>query len=219
MKKLIILALVLCSALSLTVDVQPNLIRALPGEFFQINVLILPDSSGFYSVKVEGSGLSFDRTYELLSGQSFKVPPISVTAPTESGEYKITATVSFGESLVESSAKVIVIEGAGESWRVNATLYQLRYELDELIVRAQGVEDASSKLTEAEQLLNQANSSYQIGYIISAQSSLDEAQLKMDQARTILNIAEKSKFNINIGLLLVGVLVILTAYVLMKYLK
>lgn len=220
MKRLLLFALLFCSSLALTIDIQPNFIRALPGESFQITVTIVSDSSGFYSLKVEGAGISIAKGYELIPGQSFKVP-FSATAPVESGEYTITATVSFGQAEVTGSARVSVISGSEESRVVNVTLHKLRYDLDELIVRASGLSDAavSSKLVEAEQLVNQANSSYQTGHLISAQSSLEEAQDKIIQARTIIEIAEKSQWNINIGMLALGVLVILIAYFLMRHLK
>ncbi len=221
MKRLLLLALLFCSSLAFTVDIQPNFIRALPGESFQITVTIVSDSSGFYPLKVEGAGISFSKVdLQLIPGQTFTMP-LSATAPVESGEYAITATVSFGQAAVTGSARVSVIAKSEESRAVNATLHKLRYDLDELIVRASGLSDAavSSKLAEAEQLVNQANSSYQTGRLLSAQSSLEEAQDKINQARTIIEITEKGQWNINIGVLALGVLTVLIALVLMRHLK
>jgi hypothetical protein len=221
MKKLLILGFLLCSALAFTVDVQPNFIRALPGEAYEITVLIFADSVGFYSLRLEGPGISFTRNYELLPGQTMPVK-IPATAPVEPGDYTINAIVSIGDENVIGTANLQVIRESEQSGVVNSTLHELGSELDELRVRVEGLIDdkgAYPKLMEAEALINSANSSYQQGRLLSAQSKMSEAAIKIQQAKTLIELAEESQWNVNITLLVIGVMVIVIAFILMNYLK
>ena len=220
MKKLVFLTLLLCSAMAFTVDIQPNFIRALPEESFDVEVVIYSDSAGYYSLKVEGSGVDLVKSYELIPGQSFKVP-VSVKAPADAGSYSIAAYVSFGPETLTATATIEVIEEVETSKVVNATLYEVRDELVELKIRVEAVHDeqAASRLTDAENLLNSANSSYQTGYLVLAQSQLEEARIRMEQAKTLIEMAEEGQWKVNIYLLLIAVSVILIGFVLKNYVK
>jgi hypothetical protein len=219
-KGLFIIGLLFCSAFAFTVDVQPNFVRAVPGESFQVKAVILPDANGFYSLQVEGCGISFSRNYELLVGQTFEVP-LTATAPNDTGTYEISAVSSLEGVSATGKATVKVVGSSEETGDVNATLIQARSDLDALVRRAQAVSDeqAGALLVRADLLLNQSNSSYELGYLMAAQSSMDEAQSLMEKAEALIQLSEKGRWGVNLNLLLAGVVIVLIAVVLSKYMK
>lgn len=220
MRRFILPCLLLCSVLAMTVEVQPNFVRAAPGESFGVKVLIRPDSNGFYSVKAQGCGISVSRDYELLFGQTFEIP-LTATAPAEPGTYEITAMASIGGISASGTSTVDVVSLSGQAGTVNATLVQVRMDMQELARRAEAVGDepALSRLLEAELRLNKSESSYEHGYLISAQEDLSSAQSIMGQARTLVEFSERSRWNVNLSLLGAGVLILLIAFVLSAYMK
>jgi hypothetical protein len=220
MRKALFIAFLLCSALAFNVDIQPNFIRALPGETIEVEVVVISDSMGSYLLRVQGAGADYSKSTELIPGQTYRVP-ISFTTTAESGDQILTASVSLGQETETATATVQIVKQAEESTLVNQTLHVTRNALDELKIRARGVGDerAISTLHEAELLIDEANSSYLSGRLISSQSQIEEAQTKLGQATTLIEMGEQSQFRINIGLLAVGILIVLIAVLLTKYAK
>lgn len=212
--------LLLLPALSLDIAVRPNFIRTAPSSQVSITVELNATQAGTYTMAVEGPGLTYRKAVDLLPRQFYSFP-LDFQAPT-AGSYTITATVSFGGEVSSATAEMEVVSIITSSKDINSTLYELSDRLQQYKELASSLRNnmgASTKIAEVDALLQQANASYQSGRLISSSSDLTEAERKLIQIGVLLDMASKEESQLNVGLLVIGVVVLLIGFFLLRTVK